>query len=302
MQNLNQPRKPTLALAMSFVLPGFGQLYNGEPNKATWLFLCFVLLSGPAVAVIALYLPEFWVVPILFFSLLLTISIWLYGVVDAWRTARRTQNTSHFGWHLSSVYVLLFFLGILAELSVINYIRDHQVQSFRIPSGSMKPGVLPGDLLFSDMRYNCPGCKSSIQRGDVAIFVYPNNRTRYYIKRIIALPGDVIRIKGHEVWVNNKSLTVEGVQNSFGRLVTEEIDARQWKVQWANFDKQGANVDMIVPPGRAFVLGDNRSTSKDTRDFGTVPLQDIVGRAHQIWFSVTSKDGVRWERPGKLIK
>lgn len=297
MHNINQPRKPLFAMLMSFVLPGFGQLYNGEINKAIWLFLSFILISGPGIAFIALYLPDAWMMPTLMLSLLSTLLIWLYAIIEAWRTARHHHDSLN-SWQINSVYALVFLVSFLTLLLVINYVREHQVQSFRIPSNSMEPGIVHGDILFADMRYNCPGCKASVQQGDIAIFVYPNNRTLYYIKRIIALPGDSVSIKGQAVWVNNKLLTLDQSE----KIVTENINSRQWKVQWVSPEKDTKIVNMTVPPGQAFVLGDNRCISKDTRNFGTVPLQDIVGRARQIWFSGTLKGGMRWERLGKVIK
>lgn len=299
MQTLNHPCNPWLASAMSFVLPGFGQLYNGEANKAIWLFIAFAVLSIPGIVFIALYLYGTWMAPALAVSLMLTLSIWLYGLIDAWRTARRQQDYVRLGWQISGVYALIFLLCLLAQVFLVNYVRDHQVQSFFIPSSSMEPGILKGDVLFADMRYNCPGCKGAVKRGDIAIFVYPNDRTLNYIKRVIALPGDRVRIKGHAIWINDKPLTVQEVHDASGILVTEAIDGRQWQVQWTLPDQQTADLELTVPPGQALVLGDNRSSSKDSRLFGTVPLPDIVGKARQIWFSKQPQAGIRWERLGR---
>jgi signal peptidase I len=66
-------------------------------------------------------------------------------------------------------------------------------------------------------------------------------------------------------------------------------------------DKRESAISLTVPQGEVFVLGDNRSNSKDTRNFGPVPLQDIVGKAQQVWFSRTAQDGVRWDRLGKMF-
>ncbi|MEJ2621979.1 MAG: signal peptidase I [Candidatus Thiodiazotropha sp.] len=193
------PRKPGLALGMSLLLPGFGQLYNGQVNRAIWLFLTFNLLSVPGMILIALYLPSGMMVPALFLSLLVTLGLWIFGMFDAWRGARRCKEYVPAPWQTSGLYTLVFLLcNGLVLTATFGYVRAHQVESFHIPSASMQPGILQGDILFADMRYNCPGCRRAVKRGDVAIFTYPNDRTKYYIKRIIGLPGDRVRIRGRD--------------------------------------------------------------------------------------------------------
>ena len=300
MHILIRPRKPWLALAMSFVLPGFGQIYNGDANKAIWLFLAFALLSIPVVSFVALYLSGGWMMPILVASLLIALAIWIYGMVDAWRSACGKTNYSPVAWQISGIYALVFLCCLLAQWFLIDYVRNHLVQSFYIPSNSMEPGILRGDILFADMRYNCPGCKSEVRRGDIAIFVYPNNRTRYYIKRIVALPGDSVRIEGHRIWINEQSLTTAEKQVGAGLLITESIDGRKWQVRWSQAKPQSENLKLVVPAGQVFVLGDNRSSAHDSRRFGTVPLADVVGKARQIWFSKEPDARVRWKRFGTV--
>jgi signal peptidase I len=160
----------------------------------------------------------------------------------------------------------------------------------------MQPNVLKGDFLFADKRVNCPGCKHSIQRGDIAIFVYPNDRTLYYIKRVVALPGDKVRIQGRTVFVNNRPITLDQDAD----FVTERGDNGPYKVYWPTADKS-RDYRLTVPPGEVFVLGDNRGASVDSRSFGSVPLMDVIGRAKQIWFSYDPDSGVRWDRLGKLL-
>lgn len=302
MHNLTRPRKPIFALMMSLVLPGFGQLYNGEPNKAIWLFLCFALLSIPGVALVALYLPNGWMMPALVISIISTLAIWLYGMTDAWRIARRKQDYIPQVWQTSGVYTLVLILcNILAMPLLIGYVRAHQVESFRIPSTSMVPSVLQGDFIFADKRYNCPGCKQRVKRGDIAIFTYPNDRTLYYIKRIIGLPGDHVQVRDNEVWVNGQSLKVQATATPNGVQVTERDGSRQWQVIWAPVKERPPEADMTIPAGQVFVLGDNRNATKDSRYFGTVPLHDVVGKARQVWFS-SNASGVRWGRLGEILE
>ena len=285
-----QPRKPLVALLMSLVLPGFGQLYNGQINKAIWLFLAFALISVPGIAVIALYLPAGLTVATLALSAITVVTLWLFGMADAWRQASQLRTYAPGDWQCSGVYGLVFLLcsGLALPL-LIDYVRTYQLEPFRIPSGSMAPAVLQGDLLFADKRYNRAGWAgipgghtSSITRGDIAIFTYPNDRTLKYIKRIIGLPGDRVQIENGQVQVN-------------GMLLPEASVAE------AGNKRAQTGLDTTIAAGQVFVMGDNRSNSMDSRDFGSVPMQDVVGKARQVWFS-SDRDGVRWQRLGKVLE
>jgi signal peptidase I len=301
MHKIPAPRKPLLALLMSLILPGFGQLYNGELNKAIWLFIGFAFFSIPGAALIALHLPGPWMMPALLASLGVSLLAWLYGMIDAWRDARRAHDYIARDWQVSGTYALvLIACNAFALPLLIDYVREHQVESFRIPSSSMEPTILPGDILFADKRYNCPGCKQAIRRGDVAIFTYPNDRTLRYIKRIIGLPGDHVQIRGNAVSVNGVALKTRETATPDGVRVTEEAGGRQWETLWAKDQSPLSDASFTVPAGQVFVLGDRRDASKDSRNFGTVPLQDVIGRARQIWFS-HGREGVRWERLGQLV-
>lgn len=308
------PRKPLVAALASLILPGFGQLYNGDLNRAIWIFLSFSLLCIPGVALIALYLPDRLMLPALLLSLGLTIGVWAYAIWDAWRCARTNAGTITKPWQISGVYLLVFLLCDLLALPLLTlYVRQHQVEPLRIPSSSMEPSVLHGDMIWADKRYNCPGCKQGVHRGDIAVFAYPNDRSILYIKRVIGLPGDHIQLKNRQVWVNGQTLQ-QSSPNDQG-AVTEGFGERRWQVQWAEAKLEVAKLpplnrvetapvtelNITVPDGQVFVLGDNRLASTDSRSFGTVPMQDILGRARQVWFS-SNTQGVRWDRLGQVLE
>ena len=352
------PRRPIVAALASLILPGFGQLYNGNLNRAIWLFLGFAMLCIPAIALVALYLPDGLMLPVLVLSLVAALSVWGYAVWDAWRGARDHGGGPARAWQQSGVYALVFVLCDLLALPLLTmYVREHQVEPFYIPSASMEPSVRRGDRIWADKRYNCPGCKQGVHRGDIAVFAYPNDRSVRYIKRVIGLPGDHIEIKDRQVWVNGQALQAAGAPSvgpSAGPsskpqvappdmppatgVVTESINARTWQVQWrepvtsamptatsaatsdARPDARPApppvtttpplnraqtvaakELQLTVPDGHVFVLGDNRLSSADSRNFGTVPLQDILGRARQVWFS-SDENGVRWGRLGQVLQ
>lgn len=312
------PRKPSVAALASLILPGFGQFYNGDLNRAIWFFLSFALLCIPGVALIALYLPGRLMLPTLLLGLCLTVSVWGYSVWDAWRGARSSVSTLAKAWQISGVYALVFLLCDLLALPMLTiYVRQHQVEPLRIPSSSMEPSVLRGDMIWADKRYNGPGCKQGVHRGDIAVFAYPNDRSIMYIKRVIGLPGDHIQLEDRQIRVNGQALQRQSVPTNQG-TVTEGFGERQWQVQWIEpvtnatptttlpplnraQTARATELNITVPDGQVFMLGDNRLVSSDSRSFGTVPMQDILGRARQVWFS-SDAQGVRWERLGQVLE
>lgn len=291
-----QARKPWVAAVMSLALPGWGQLYNGQANRAIWCFLVFSLLVLPGTAAFALFVPPMLMLPALLLGLAGTLGLWLYFALDAYRVARRSLAYVAQPWQTSGLYALVFIASQLLILpSLTSYMRAHLVEPFQIPSASMAPGLLPGDFVFADKHYNCPGCRP-VQRGDVAIFTAPNDRTMYYVKRVIGLPGDRVAIVNRKVLVNGQALA--SATNEATGL--EHWGDKTWRVQGAS-GMADAAAEQTVPPGHVFVLGDNRSTSYDSRQFGAVPLADVVGRARQIWFS-RGDGSIRWGRIGALVK
>lgn len=271
----NAPRKPWVAALMSLALPGWGQLYNGQADRAIWWFLAFALLLLPGTALLALAVPPVGMAAALGLGVLAGLACWLACTADAWRGARRQPVFAPRPWQTGGLYTLVFVTCALVVLPALHgWMRAHLAQPFYIPSASMAPTLLPGDLVFADMHYNCPGCHP-VRRGDVAIFTNPDDRTQFYVKRIVALPGDRVLVQG-----SGAAATVQVLPKGAGAAPA------------------GATT---VPPGHVWLQGDNAGHSVDSRQFGPVPLPDVVGRVRQIWFS--RADGtVRWARIGMLVQ
>jgi signal peptidase I len=179
----------------------------------------------------------------------------------------------------------LFIAFILALV-----IRAFLVQAFSIPSGSMQPTLQIGDyLLVNKFAY---GIRNPLtnkvwipigtpQRGDVVVFIYPQDPTKDYIKRVIGLPGDRIQIINKKVSVNGKVLeTPEAVYDD------PLVIPRPHSPTESGRDNMGP---VTVPANSYFVMGDNRDHSYDSRFWGFVPMDNFRGKAVIIYFS--------WEGP-----
>jgi len=264
--NIFHPRRPSLALALSVLLPGLGQLYNGQLNKGLLLFIAFAFVSTPFMAMVALWVPAGWMILMLLLGLSSTLGLFIFGLVDAWRSARRSAGYRLQAWQQPGVYLALLLFGYLVVLAgSTGYLRGNLVESFRIPSASMVPGVLPGDFIFADKRVNCPGCKHRLRRGDMAVFVYPNDRTVYYIKRVIGLPGDQVRIDGRQVFVNGESILKATDQTQ----VTETGTGGDYRVNWPGGESESPTWQ--VPQGFPTVaLCENQRQNPHTNQIAAV--------------------------------
>ena len=179
------------------------------------------------------------------------------------------------------------------------FIRAFVVQAFKIPSGSMIPTLLIGDhILVNKFIY---GIKnpftddtlvpiSNPKRKDVIVFEYPVNPSQDFIKRVIGVGGDRIRIIDKQVYVNGKPLKVANTIFLDKRIIPGRMQPRD------NFGP------VVVPKDSLFVMGDNRDNSDDSRYWGFVNLKEVKGKAFMIYWSWDSDDfSVRWNRIGKWL-
>jgi signal peptidase I len=306
------PRNPKIALALSLLMPGLGQVYNGELTKGLSLFL-IVAFSIPVGAWIGINAGSLLWVMVLVGSLV-TLAVYLFCAVDAYITAKRIGDTYVLGpYNRSYTYLALLFFGyFFVLLQLKDYTTTHLTEFYKIPAGSMIPNVLPGDHLFADKRVNAPGSVRKIKHGDVAIFIYPNDRNSIYVKRIIGLPGDTVEIAGSRVSVNGKLITRSAATDlgnaELNSMLTDHaafLEAAEsgatYPVVWRK-DTPQSSVSVTVPDGYVYVLGDNRDNSVDSRKFGPVPLVDVVGVAKQVMFSSSQQAGLRMSRVGKNLQ
>ena len=214
-------------------------------------------------------------------------------------------------------YAKSFFPIILAVL----VLRSFVVEPFRIPSGSMLPTLLVGDfILVNKYAYGLrlPVLNTRVveigspQRGDVMVFRYPQDPSVDYIKRVVGLPGDRVSYINKTVFVNGERVeqqpdgTSEQAQCRVfvdGRIVQTATERRletlgeKHHAILACPGGNGLRRDFTVPAGQYFVMGDNRDNSNDSRFWGTVPEENLVGKAFMIWLNVGE-----WGRIGSWIE
>ena len=195
-------------------------------------------------------------------------------------------------------YVEPIFIAVLIAL----FIRAFIVQAFKIPSSSMEPTLLVGDHILVNkfiygiripytnikfFRYNKP------RRGDIIVFIFPKDRSKDFIKRVIGLEGEKVEIINNKIYINDKSMNDPWGHFTLARPSLEDFGP------------------IKIPEGSLFVMGDNRDNSQDSRFWGFVNINnDVIGRAFVIYYSgpnfweiweIWRWGEIKWKRIGKLI-
>jgi signal peptidase I len=254
----------------------------------------------------------------------------IWGLDQAFFARRRKQAAVSVGTAAEAVrepiaveYARSFFPVIVLVL----VIRSFLFEPFRIPSDSMMPTLFDGDFIFvSKYSYGLrlPVTNTLViptgspQRGDVIVFRLPPNPKINYIKRLVGLPGDRIRVdENNQLYVNDKPMPQEpgpvyagpkedmwnyaGVPTAY-----EMLGSRRHLIMFANGGVKTG--EWVVPAGHYFFMGDNRNNSKDSRWLGEpdapgfVPEANLVGKAVRIWLNLDTRDGPLWRRIGNTIQ
>ncbi|RFA28349.1 signal peptidase I [Alkalilimnicola ehrlichii] len=259
------------------------------------------------------------------FELLLVILTLVTGVIWAWDKWLRpdepdwvTEAEKAEGKTPPEPWWLDLSRSLFPVILAVLVIRSFVVEPFRIPSGSMVPTLLTGDfILVNKFSYGIrlPVIYTKLvpvgepQRGDVAVFRYPENPAQDYIKRVIGLPGDRISYRNKQLFVNGEPIPqvnlgpYVGPEGGPGALLhKEEVAGDSYTILihpqlafWQDYDYR-------VPEGTYYVLGDNRDQSSDSRSWGPVPEENLVGRAFIVWMSWDpARNRINWSRIGDRI-
>jgi signal peptidase I len=192
-----------------------------------------------------------------------------------------------------------FAEGIIAAVLIALLITTFVVKMYKIPSRSMVPTLLVGDqLVVNKFIYGIkiPYLRNTIlpitdpQRGDIVVFIYPQDRSLDFIKRVIGIGGDTIEIQDKKIFIN-------------GKVFTDSIGIYSDKMIYpGSFQPRDNFGPVTIPKNSLFVMGDNRDESMDSRFWGFVDLKDVQGKAFMLYWSWNPDEhSIRWERLGNLL-
>lgn len=198
--------------------------------------------------------------------------------------------------------------SIVIAFIIAMFIRAFFVEAFKIPSASMEPTLLIGDHVLANrliygIRVPISGKLiipvSHPKDGDIVIFRWPKDRSTYFIKRCVGVPGDVLEMKNKVLYRNGKRVVEPYVIHTDPHIYPRNTDIVMFKTLWGSRDNWGP---VKVPPNKYFMMGDNRDNSYDSRYWGFVPDNDLVGKAFIIYGSWTFHPfKIRFNRFFKLI-
>lgn len=300
-----RPRKPWVAVIFTFLTPGLGHLYAGHPATALKRY-ALSLIAGAAALTLVVFAPLG--VFTLFLPLLTVVAVYVFVVREAFRLARAAPS-DYVPARYNRWYV---YLGALAAAALVGEPLRMHYEAFRSPSASMEPTILLDDWFFARKGLLLP----TPAVGQVVLFESPEPGVGQLAKRIVGAGGDTLRME-------------RGVLHRNGARLDEQYVARTgtadgWSdaiMSWQRSYLAGPVADNYIPTSRDwgpivvprdsfFVLGDNRDASKDSRWFGFIGRDAIVGRPRVVYYTY-DRDGdyplpyltaIRWNRIGTRIE
>ncbi|PYV19400.1 MAG: signal peptidase I [Acidobacteria bacterium] len=300
---------PWKAALLGIAVPGLGQLYSGLPLRAVGLHT--LLLAVNVLCLAGLFLPvKPWNIAAPLACLLVT---WALILLDSVRCAKHAPAGYRLkAYNRSYVYILLILLTWPEGNGIKHFMVTRLAEAFKITNSSMAPTVISGDRLIVNRRAYV---ERSPRRGDLVTFRLPGDQSELFLKRIIAVGGQVVRIDQKKVYVNGVPLVESYAQYGDSASVALRDDFppspgilnnlppgidETWARQMPGFIQSDG---LHVPPENYFVLGDNRDYSWDSRYWGFVPESDILGKARVIYFSWDSQARhIRWDRVGEILQ
>ena len=298
-----------LAVTLSVIMTGLGHIYCGRFVKGIILAFLSCILIPVLFGTLSVSNSSLRIVVIIA-SVFVSMAVWLFAIIDSGYTAQRTaENYILKDYNRWYVYVIVVLMGTGGSTQIAFNVRATLFEAFRVPVASNYPTIVPNDrFLANKLAYK----NSDPKRGDLIVFINPEDRRINYIKRVVAIAGDTVEIKDSQLYINDDKLQRQMLAQS--TLDNIRIEVRGKPLEGDVFEETNGNAKykiflakppqdytspdfakITVPEHHCFVLGDNRINSYDSRHFGPVPLATVKGRADYLYWP--AKD---WSRFGRI--
>lgn len=264
-------RSKWVAAILSILSPwGVAQVYNGQPMKALLFFA--VQLTVVLVLVFTGVGASFNGYIVLVFAALVILGV---SFVDALKNAGRDIQLQWYNrWYLYALYYAVVLIAVNNA--------KFGMEAFRMPAASMLPTIMRGDRFIVDNRLTA---RTEFDRGDIIVFLYPVDKAKMFVMRLVGLPGDRVRTAGTELYINGEKMqhSIIKVEDDV-TIMSEELNHHRYTVQYMPY-RSFPDQEYVVPEGQLFVMGDNRDNSADSRDWGFLPMDDVLGKTAYIYWS-----------------
>lgn len=271
----DKPKEPLLAVMLSVILTGLGQVYAGKVIRGLAFF--FIPVVSAIILTVYLINPN---TSINAFVILLGVILVIFGIwviFDAYHCAKTYNLSNNLERRISGGKKTILIVGIIFfafifnpfqmfAQSIVSYIKANVVQAYKFPSGSMEPTIQKQDRLLADKAIYK---KSKPQRGDFIVFTYPPDPKKQFVKRLIAFGGETVEIKDGRIYINDQPCADANTKDRY---------------YYNKGDYGQANKPVAVPGGTYYVLGDNSASSMDSRYWGFVPSKDVSGKIYKIYW------------------
>lgn len=265
-------KEPFVSLMFSCIYPGLGQIYSGYLKRGLW----FIFLSLAIALSFGWYVlqPETRIYAWMLGVMILAAAVFsIYIPVDSYLCAKRYNKECNLERKITLGKRVLYISGVIICLFAasfgsrfFNYFKQNVVQAFKLPSGAMVPTLEIGDRI---LVYRNAYKTATPQRGDIMVFEFPEDPSRTFIKRVVGLPNEQLEVKDGKILIN-------------GSVVENPKIAGRYYHNKGQYAQPG--IPVTVPADSYFVMGDNGALSRDSRYWGFVPAEKVLGKAFKIYY------------------